>query len=60
MTGPPTEKNDSQNDDRKTKAWDERTRALAARLQALLEQDRAQGRDAEDRDRQPPAPTRRR
>ena len=46
MTGQPTEKNESQSDKDRVqagaRAWDERTSALAARLEALLEQHRGQ------------------
>lgn len=42
MTGQPTDDSSYQNDDNKVRAWDEKTRALAARLEALLAQHRTQ------------------
>ena len=51
VTGQPTDKNERQNDkdrqDTGARSWDDRTAALAARLEALLEQHRGQqGEDA--------------
>jgi hypothetical protein len=61
VTGQPIEKNESQSDKDPespgARAWDARTAALAARLEALLEQHHGQP-SAGDRDAAPAGPRR--